>query len=1290
MVNETENVNAIEIIRKMIAAGADDAAILRNLHDLGITDETANQMLKASRTKETGSVRTVLSKPEIVIETYQLKSEGMNVEINIIQSTHGFVLEYALNLPEYGSGTRALLNNLKNSIISDASIRTEKMLDPKFIADLKEKFGSRARQILDHELPHAENETKNMLVHVLLQEMLGLGKIEFLLADSNLEEIVINSAAEPIWVYSKKYGWLKTNIFLGSEEDIQNFSSIIARRVGKQITTLNPILDAHLITGDRANATLFPISSRGNTITIRRFRRDPWTVTDFINSKTVNAEIMALVWLAMQYEMNVIVSGGTASGKTSMMNVMLPFIQPNHRILTIEDSVSGESEIVFEQDGKTIKTTVGELIGGLIGNNFINDCSIPNKHGIQILSVRKDGVVEWKKPSRFIRHWVKKDLIEITTQNGCKIKVTPDHSIFTKNSNGKLVAINAKEFKIGTPIAILEPSNTGAFVNQKMNKNQSTVLLQHQKTRILFDFIQKINRKPFEGFVYDFSVPQNESFVANNVVCHNTRELQLPEFLHWVPLTTREPNAEGKGGVCLYPGNWFLLGNGELRQIDEYAKESLQSRPFEYVESNVLSCSGNQDTVVAGDPTCFTYQTEPISIVSKVTERKFICTVHCENGETVSLTENTKLPVIGENGKIELLVPADIQKGKYYLPAFKKIGLELPIQSVDLGEIFNQPKFYAVGVKKILLALLAEAKERGQTKKEITKKMGYKHQVLQWYLKRDIVPVPLLLQLAEQSQILGKSQISGQIVKIKAAGRSSPVVFIPSVIDDELAYLAGFLLAEKCVRPNGVFFSQKEELPYVKKIIKEKFGLDTYHSIFKTQYGKYNNYGILSKPVTHFLQSVFGLPKSKQVRVPKIIMRSPDSVIAAFLAGFIDGDGSVGKGRISLAAPTQEAAIEFKYLLTRLGIWSKIAKGSKVFNVTVARRESLQEAAKSIPFKRPKNKADAETILKTPYNHATKEGLIPALLLRNHLQHLQKISTKEKFRHYYHSLYNQTAMPKKYLQEQLGLAKINEEDLKAAELLLREDLEFVKITGVEIKPNTENIPTYDVTPAKSTYFIAGTHNLTLVMDTMLDLLVNSLRMRPDRIIVGETRRQAEAEVMFEGMHTGHSVYSTFHANTADETIRRFINAPINISPTMLDAVHLNLVMFRNRRLGVRRMLQIAEFIPEKRGGEEVIHANVLYRWRASSDEIVRNSESIRFADELTLHTGMSGQEISEDLQNKQKILEWMVKKNIHDVQDVGHAMAEYYLDESTVLDWVAKDQLPEFLQGKRISKEENQ
>jgi flagellar protein FlaI len=170
--------------------------------------------------------------------------------------------------------------------------------------------------------------------------MLGIGKFELVLADDNLEEFVINSSKEPAWVFHKKFGWLKTNMFAPSEEQIYNYASIIGRRVGRQLTNLTPLMDAHLLSGDRINATLFPISSSGNTLTIRKFARDPWTIVHFIDpvTKTLPQNVAALIWLCYEYELNIIFSGGTASGKTSMLNATLPFIPPNQRVISIEET----------------------------------------------------------------------------------------------------------------------------------------------------------------------------------------------------------------------------------------------------------------------------------------------------------------------------------------------------------------------------------------------------------------------------------------------------------------------------------------------------------------------------------------------------------------------------------------------------------------------------------------------------------------------------------------------------------------------------------------------------------------------------------------------------------------------------------------------------------------------------------------------------------------------------------------------------------------------------------------
>ncbi len=271
------------------------------------------------------------------IDKYTIEADSVKANVNIT-TTRGKTNFYELMVPELTKPTLALIDEIKHELITEVNVSAAEILDPKIIGTLKKRFKEKAEQLLKEKLSRINEETKIFLIGTLLHDMLGFGKIEFLLNDGNLEEVVINSANEPTRVYHKKYGWLETNVTIDAEEKIQNFSNTIARRIGRQITVLNPLLDAHLVTGDRANAVLYPISNKGNTITIRKFARDPWTVTDFITNKTTTSGIFALIWFSMQYEMNILISGGTASGKTSLLNVCMPFIPPNHRIISIEDT----------------------------------------------------------------------------------------------------------------------------------------------------------------------------------------------------------------------------------------------------------------------------------------------------------------------------------------------------------------------------------------------------------------------------------------------------------------------------------------------------------------------------------------------------------------------------------------------------------------------------------------------------------------------------------------------------------------------------------------------------------------------------------------------------------------------------------------------------------------------------------------------------------------------------------------------------------------------------------------
>ena len=270
------------------------------------------------------------------LENYDLEIDKSKVHVNIKKTEKGII--YILKIPKVNPATRVLLDEIRSELVTETTVGMAEIADPNAFVKIKQRFMDAASKLLKEKIPTIQSEMQQFLVSKLMQEMMGLGRIEFLINDPRLEEVVIPTSKEPIRVYYKKYGWIKTNLRVATEEAISNYSNIIARRVGRQINVLVPLLDAHLLSGDRVNAIQFPIATKGNTITIRKFARDPYTIVDLINNKTIDIDTAVLLWLAIEYEMNVIISGGTASGKTVILNACMPFIPPNHRIISVEDT----------------------------------------------------------------------------------------------------------------------------------------------------------------------------------------------------------------------------------------------------------------------------------------------------------------------------------------------------------------------------------------------------------------------------------------------------------------------------------------------------------------------------------------------------------------------------------------------------------------------------------------------------------------------------------------------------------------------------------------------------------------------------------------------------------------------------------------------------------------------------------------------------------------------------------------------------------------------------------------
>ena len=276
--------------------------------------------------------------PIHMLDQYKLDLNGLLIDVRIYIREEDVVPTYNLSILNISEITGIILNKIRDEFISRVNIGKVTFEESAGAEAIRGQFKEEIRLLIKKYFPKIDERTTEVLINYLITQNIGLGNLDLLLKDGNLEEIVVNNSKEPVWVYHRKFGWLKTNVMIPKETRIRHYATMIGRDVGKEITMLKPLMDAYLKTGDRVNATLSPISTKGNTMTIRKFAEKPWSITDFIKSNTISVEASAWIWLAVQNELSMLISGGTASGKTSALNAIANFFPPNHRILSLEDT----------------------------------------------------------------------------------------------------------------------------------------------------------------------------------------------------------------------------------------------------------------------------------------------------------------------------------------------------------------------------------------------------------------------------------------------------------------------------------------------------------------------------------------------------------------------------------------------------------------------------------------------------------------------------------------------------------------------------------------------------------------------------------------------------------------------------------------------------------------------------------------------------------------------------------------------------------------------------------------
>ncbi len=182
-------------------------------------------------------------------------------------------------------------------------------------------------------------ETYRKIYYYLCRDFIGFNETEPLLRDYFVEDIECNGVNSPVYIIHRIYRNIKTNLIFKNPAKLESFVEKLAQRCGKYISYAQPILDGSLPDGSRVNATYTKdITSKGPTFTIRKFTKTPWTPIQLLSFNTLSAEMLAYLWLLVQYKMNILITGGTASGKTTLLNAIAFFIPPEARVVSIEDT----------------------------------------------------------------------------------------------------------------------------------------------------------------------------------------------------------------------------------------------------------------------------------------------------------------------------------------------------------------------------------------------------------------------------------------------------------------------------------------------------------------------------------------------------------------------------------------------------------------------------------------------------------------------------------------------------------------------------------------------------------------------------------------------------------------------------------------------------------------------------------------------------------------------------------------------------------------------------------------
>lgn len=244
-------------------------------------------------------------------------------------------LTYEMIEPKLNEDQKIHLDMLKNKLIDTIDIDLSKDTEE----NAKEYIFKRASMILEELNYDINSQEYQYLLYYLYRDFIGLERLEPIMHDPYIEDVSCDGVGVPIYILHRKYGSLRTNVKFDDTEILNNFVVNLSQRCGRYISYARPYMDGKLPDGSRVNATFEKeITTKGSTFTIRKFKEIPLTPLDLIRNGSCSEELMAYLWLAVENGASILIAGGTATGKTTILNAISVFIPIDFKIVSIEDT----------------------------------------------------------------------------------------------------------------------------------------------------------------------------------------------------------------------------------------------------------------------------------------------------------------------------------------------------------------------------------------------------------------------------------------------------------------------------------------------------------------------------------------------------------------------------------------------------------------------------------------------------------------------------------------------------------------------------------------------------------------------------------------------------------------------------------------------------------------------------------------------------------------------------------------------------------------------------------------